>query len=102
MTRIGRRAFLKAEAVEEYRRLHGDVWPALLTEISAAGIRNYSIFISGRELFSFFEVDDFDAAVTALEQSGLASEWQSKLAPLMDADDPLRPWQAIAEVFHLN
>jgi L-rhamnose mutarotase len=98
--RIGRRARVTSEGVTAYRAAHAEVWPELVELNRASGIRNYTIFIDGVELFSYFEVDNYEAAVALLSDSELAGKWQALMAPLMDSATQLAPWAVLDEVFH--
>jgi len=75
MKRYGMVIGLQADKVEEYKRLHAAVWPAVLKMIRECNIRNYSIFLrtldDGRPyLFSYFEYTGNDfAADTARRDS---------------------------------
>jgi len=102
MQRIGRWTRVKAGAEEEYREWHGKVWPELLDLISQTGTKNYSIFVHGRDLFSYLEVEDWQASIDFLAQESVAQKWQELMAPLMDASDSLAPWELLEEVFHLD
>ncbi|HTX00735.1 MAG TPA: L-rhamnose mutarotase [Acidimicrobiales bacterium] len=57
---------LKPAMEQEYRRLHGDVWPEVRAAIRKANIRNYNIYVAElgakRYLFSFFEYTGRDPA----------------------------------------
>ena len=58
-----RRAFVlrvRPERVDEYVAAHRDVWPEMLDALRGAGIRNYTIFRPGNEVFGYFEADDLD------------------------------------------
>jgi L-rhamnose mutarotase len=48
MKRMGLCNRLRPEKAEEYKRLHADAWPGVLTTISACNIRNFSIFMRAR------------------------------------------------------
>lgn len=100
MQRIGRRTRVKPEAIAEYRDWHRRVWPELLALNAGAGIRNYTIFMDGTDLFSYLEVDDFEAAIRHLSGSEIADRWQALMAPLMDSADAVSPWTILDEVFH--
>jgi len=102
MVRIARWTRVKAGCEAEYKKWHREVWPGLLALMSHAGIRNYSIYMHGRDLFSYLEVDDWDAAIQYLGQQEVAQRWQELMAPLMDASDALSPWLRIEEVFHTD
>jgi len=98
--RIGRRSKLKPEGVAAYREWHSKVWPAVLEFNTAAGIRNFSIFLDGTDLFSYFEVDEVAAALARLNSREMVTKWLELMAPLMDAPDPMTPWVDLEEVFH--
>lgn len=53
MTRIERKAKLKPGCELEYIRRHKEVWPEVLNLIKKSGVKNYFIFISGSDLFSY-------------------------------------------------
>ncbi len=66
---------LEPEKVEEYKRLHADVWPGVLRMISDCNIQNYSIYLKEPEnlLFGYWEYHgtdfDADAAIFAASAS---------------------------------
>jgi L-rhamnose mutarotase len=102
MQRVGRWTKLKAETVPEYIRAHQELWPEMKAAIEKSGIRNYSIYLRGCELFSYFEVEDLQAANAFLSTQAVAEKWQQAMAPFMDAADALAPWESMEEVFHLD
>jgi len=63
MKRYGMAIRVKPDKLEEYKRLHADVWPDVLKMITQCSIRNYSIYHKDGMMFSYFEYvgDDFDA-----------------------------------------
>jgi L-rhamnose mutarotase len=100
MQRIGRTAWVKPGREAEYRDWHAKVWPELLAVVREAGIRNYTIFMQGRQLFSYLEVDDFETASAAVAATEVSARWQELMAPFMDAVDEISPWTRLDEVFH--
>jgi len=84
MQRIAFRLTVKAGRLDEYVRLHSDVWPELLADLRAAGYRNYSIFTDGRELFGYFECDDFEASQVAMAGSDANHRWQALMADYLE------------------
>jgi L-rhamnose mutarotase len=91
MQRIAFRLRVREDRLEEYKRLHQEVWPELLADMHQAGYRNYSIFADGPELFGYLECDDWDAAQRALAESDANRRWQAfisdYLATPVDPDD---------------
>ena len=68
---------------EEYKKRHDEVWPELVEEIRAAGLRNYSIFRHGLTLIGYFETDDLTKAAEYLGQSDANRRWNDYMAPIM-------------------
>ena len=44
---------LKANKIEDYKRLHASVWPDVLKTIAKANIKNYTIFLREPENLLF-------------------------------------------------
>jgi len=53
---------VRPDRIDEYVEAHRNVWPELLEALRGAGIRNYTIFRNGNEMFGYFESDDLEAA----------------------------------------
>jgi L-rhamnose mutarotase len=87
----------------EYRRRHEAVWPEMLQALRDAGCGNYSIFMRGRELFAYLEVDDFDAMRRSLAASDASRRWEEHMAGIMEQG--ILPetgfHEVLEEVFHL-
>lgn len=74
---------------EEYKRRHDEIWPEMVEALRAAGIRNYTIFRHGLTLFGFFETDDLQATIDALNRSEENRRWGEYMAPIMKIEaDP--------------
>jgi L-rhamnose mutarotase len=103
--RIGFRLWVKSGLLEEYKRLHIEVWPELLRDLKNAGARNYSIFSDNLELFGYLECDDPDAFNAAMAKSDANRRWQLFMSDYLatpidpDAASPLR---VMEEVFRLD
>jgi L-rhamnose mutarotase len=104
MQRVAFRLWVRPEQLDEYKRLHREVWPELLRDMRAAGIRNYSIFADGPELFGYLECDDWEAVNRALAESDANRRWQEFMQDYLltpvdpDASEPLR---LMEEVFRM-
>lgn len=99
----GRWTRVRPGAEEEYRRWHrpDQVPEDLLHLVRASGFRDYSIFMRGRDLFATFRTSDLDASAQRMAADPVFNEWMRTIAPLMDADDAMDPWQPIELVFRL-
>jgi L-rhamnose mutarotase len=86
MQRIGLLIRVKPEKLEEYRRIHANVWPELLAELKAAGIRNYSLWLRPDGLeFGYLECEDWNAACAYLEKSEVHTRWQTFMQDYLDS-----------------
>lgn len=98
---------IKPEHRAEYERLHADVWPAVLAQISQSNIRNYSIYRYGELLFSYFEYigEDFEADMAGMAADPTTQKWWDVCMPLQTpvADRKDGEWWAdIPEIFHTD
>ena len=105
MPRVAFRLRVRPEKLEEYRQIHENVWPELLSDLSAAGYRNYSIFADGTELFGYLECDDWEASQAAMARSDANHRWQAWMSEYLetpvDPDGKESPL-LMNEVFHLD
>ena len=104
MERIGFTMRILDGQVDEYVRRHEAVWPELLEDLRAAGVRTYSIFRRDHDLFAYLEVEDFGAFTGAMAGSDANARWQHAMAALIDPlTDPATGFHTrIPEVFHLE
>jgi len=82
-TYFGQVGELKPEKVQEYRDLHANTWPGVLKTINDCNLRNYSIFIHGTTVFSYFEYigEDYDADMDKMAQDPVTQEWWTYTKP---------------------
>jgi len=60
---------------ELYKLRHDEIWPEILAELRAAGIRNYNILRYGLTLFGYFETDDLEQSKLKLSTSAINAKW---------------------------
>ncbi len=107
MMRVGQVIGLPPENLEEYRRLHADVWPEVLRMIHECNIRNYSIFYRNGMLYAYFEYvgDDYEADMKKMAADPNTREWWAVCGPLQR---PLENraeeewWAHMEQVFHTD
>jgi len=112
MKRYGSVIGLKAEKLEEYKRLHADVWPEVLKMTRECNISNYSIYLhrfdDGRYyLFSYFEYigDDFEADMAKMAADATNQQWWKLTDPCqqpLQTSTESERWAAMEEVFHCD
>jgi L-rhamnose mutarotase len=74
----------------------------MLAALRAAGIRNYTIFRAGNEMFGYFEADDLEAAARYLASQEVSARWQDAMAELLDERVPDAGPLSLVEVFRLE
>ncbi len=106
MPRVAIRLKVREGREQDYKRTHQSVWPELLQAIKKVGIGNYSIFMDGRELFLYFEMDgDVQKGWLELRETEISRKWQEYMSPILEPAQGLAPGElprALEEVFHLD
>ncbi|MEZ0164414.1 L-rhamnose mutarotase [Kineococcus sp. LSe6-4] len=108
--RVERACFLlhlRPELVQEYLRVHEDVWPEVLAALGRSGWRNYSLFLRARDglVVGYCESEDFAAATAAMDAEEVSARWEATMsryflpAPAGTGGD--RPRERLVEYFHL-
>lgn len=110
MRRYGMVIGLRPDKVDEYRRLHADVWPDVLRMIRECHLRNYSIYLRTLGdglpyLFSYFEYtgEDFAADMAKMAADPATQRWWACCKPCQQPFASRAPdewWSGMEEVFH--
>ena len=82
--KIALHSVLREDQEEAYEREHAQVWPDLLALLQAAGVRDWTIWRSGRHLFHVVDTDDFAGAMAKLADEPVNARWQEHMAALVD------------------
>jgi L-rhamnose mutarotase len=93
---------VKPDRIEDYVEAHRIVWPEMLDALRGAGIRNYSIFRDGTQVFGYFEADDLGQAAAYLGQQEVCARWQDAMAELLEERVPDSGPPALEEIFRLE
>ncbi|NOU88716.1 L-rhamnose mutarotase [Paenibacillus sp. LMG 31460] len=107
MNRYGSVIKVKPEKLEEYKRLHANVWQDVLKMIHECNIRNYSIYYKDGYLFSYFEYigEDFKQDMAKMAADPTTQKWWEICGP---CQEPLATrlegewWASMDEVFHID
>jgi L-rhamnose mutarotase len=77
---------LKKEKIEEYVTLHSNAWPEVLETIHRCNLRNYSIFLQGDTVFSYFEYvgEDYEKDMISMEKDEVTQEWWKHTKPCFE------------------
>jgi L-rhamnose mutarotase len=101
VARYGLRYRVREGCAEEYRRVHTAVDAELVLACRQAGIRNYSIYLHGHDVFSYLECDDIAAATKYLAEHAAELEWQRKHGHLLEPVDG-GEYALLDEIFHAD
>jgi L-rhamnose mutarotase len=98
---------VRPDRLAEYKERHRAVWPEMLEALTAAGWRNYSLFLRPDGLLvGYLETEDFAAALDAMQRTDVNARWQADMAPFFElGGDDGRPdtgLERLEEVFHLG
>ncbi|MDR2049389.1 MAG: L-rhamnose mutarotase [Treponema sp.] len=107
MKRYGSVIGVRAEKLEEYKKLHAAVWPDVLKTIKECNIENYSIYYYDGLLFSYFEYvgKDYDADMAKMAADPVTQKWWDVCKPCQRPLESRREgewWAGAEEVFHTD
>jgi len=107
MQRYGSVIKLKPEKLAEYKELHANVWPDVLTMIRECNIHNYSIYFKDGYLFSYFEYhgEDFAADMQKMAADPQTQAWWKLTDPCQEPLETRKEgewWAGMEEFFHMD
>jgi L-rhamnose mutarotase len=82
--KIALHSVLREDQEHNYEVAHAAVPQDLAASLLAAGIRDWTIWRSGRDLFHLVECDDFVAAMNQLAHDPVNDRWQEYMAQFVD------------------
>lgn len=105
MERYAWKAVVREGMLEEYIRRHQAIWPELKEVLKEAGIRNYTIWNVGQELFGYYECElgaEYAARIQA--QSPVVDRWNEymKDVMVMEMDPETGAQPRLRQVFLLD
>ena len=110
MQRYGSVIEVREDKLDEYLRLHSDVWPEVEERMFESNIRNFTIFLrrlpDGRPyLFSYFEYvgEDYEADMQAIADDETTQRWWDLGKPCQEPFPDREPgewWASMEEVVH--
>jgi L-rhamnose mutarotase len=93
---------VRPDKIDEYVEAHRKVWPEMLAALREAGLRNYTIFRHGNEVFGYFESDDLEAAAANMDAREVNARWQDTMAQLLEERVPNAGPPTLEEIFRLD
>lgn len=83
MDRYAWKATVLPGKLEEYIYRHDNIWPEMKEVLAAAGIRNYTIWNVGNELFGYYECDSVEYAAKVQAESPVVDKWNEYMKDVM-------------------
>jgi L-rhamnose mutarotase len=103
---------VKKEKIEEYKKLHANIWPDVLKALKKCNLCNHSIYLREIEkdkfyLFSYIEYtgDDFEADMKKMATAPIMQKWDevTKLCQQpVETHAKGQWWVPMEEVFHMD
>ena len=69
--------------IHEYERRHREIWPELKEVLKEAGIRNYTIWTDGINLFGYYECDSVKFASDVQNKSEVVKKWDEYMKDVL-------------------
>ena len=83
MERYAWKAIVLDGMLDEYKKRHDNIWPELVEVLKKAGIRNYTIWNVGNELFGYYECDSIEEAARVQAESPVVDKWNEYMKDVM-------------------
>ena len=98
MERYAWKATVLPGKLEEYKTRHANIWPEMKEVLAKAGIRNYTIWNVGDDLFGYYECDSVAEAARVQAESPVVDRWNEYMKDVMKMDmDPVTGAQPLME-----
>ena len=105
MERYAWKATVLPGKLEEYIRRHNEIWPEMKDVLHQAGIRNYTIWNVGNELFGYYECEKGVAYAEKVQsESPVVDRWNEYMKDILELEmDPVTGAQPkLEQVFRLD
>ena len=83
MQRFAWKARILPGMLDEYILRHDRIWPEMTAVLNEAGIRNYTIWSVGDELFGYYECGDIAFAAKVQAESPVVAKWNEYMKDVM-------------------
>lgn len=90
---------------KEYAKRHAEIWEEMKETLKKAGIKNYSIWLSGEDLFGYYECENgIEYAAKVQSESEVVKRWNEYMKDvlIMPADEETGAQPHLTQVFDFN
>ena len=85
MERFAWKGRIKEGMQAEYKRRHDEIWPEMLQLLKSAGIKNYTIWSDGRDVFGYYECEQGIAfAEKTQAESPIVDKWNEYMDDVLE------------------
>lgn len=100
MDRVTWRGVILPGKIEEYKYRHANIWPEMTAMLNEAGVHNYTIWLSGNEIFGYYECEDADYASKVQAESEVSKRWEESMQGIMQITSDGRGENGLEQVFY--
>ena len=69
---------------DEYKKRHDNIWPEMKQVLKEAGIKNYTIWMTGNELFGYYECEQgLEYASKVQAESEVVKRWDDYMKDIL-------------------
>ena len=84
MEKYAWKAIVLEGKLDEYKRRHDEIWQEMKDVLAEAGIRNYTIWNVGQELFGYYECEKgVEFAARVQNESPVVARWNEYMKDVM-------------------
>lgn len=105
MEKYAWKGLIKEGCFDEYCRRHDEIWPEMIDVLKKAGIKNYTIWNVGNELFGYYECTKGIAfAAKVQSESPVVKKWDEYMKDIliMEIDPITKAQPLLKKVFELD
>lgn len=105
MEKYAWKGMIKEGMIDEYVKRHNEIWPEMVKVLKDAGIKNYTIWNTGCELFGYYECEKgIDYAAKVQAQSPVVDKWNEYMKDIliMEMDPETGAQPMLKKVFTLD
>ena len=85
MERFAWKGHIKPGKLAEYKRRHDEIWPEMLQVLKEAGIKNYTIWSDGDEVFGYYECENgVEYAHKVQASSPVVDKWNKYMDDVLE------------------
>ena len=100
MQRVTWKGHILPGKIEEYKERHANIWPEMTAMLNDAGIHNYTIWLTGNEIFGYYECEDADYAAKVQADSEVSVRWEESMKGIMEITSDGRGENGLTQVFY--